>query len=154
MNENQLRKQITKFVLVSNAILYVLIVIYYMFKGLDQEEFSVLIGMLSPITTVYIAAIVKYAIENKNSKENNHSDKKVSKFYQMITFWAIPGHFFILLFAISMFALFNFINFEELKITFTIVESLFGAYVGLIVSSLYKVNDKQATPPEKNISEE
>lgn len=86
-----------------------------------------------------MAAMIKFAVSNKNVMENPEKDVRVNKLYITITSWAIPAHFIILFLAISAKALINAINFEQLKIIFTIVESLFGAYVGIIVSSLYKV---------------
>ncbi len=139
MTENQLRNKISRFIIISNSILYLSTIIYYFFLGFDDEELTVLIGLLTPITTVYMAAMIKYAVSNKNVMENPEKDIRVNKLYITITSWAIPAHFFILFFAISAKALVNAINFEQLKIIFTIVESLFGAYVGIIVSSLYKV---------------
>lgn len=143
MTENSLRKQISKFIIISNSILYLAIIVYRILLGFDDEEFSVMIGLLSPITTVYLAAMIKYAVENRHRMEADHEGRKVNQLYVTITYWAIPAHFIILFLAISGYALFNLTSFEQLKIVFAIVESLFGAYVGIIVSSLYKNNNNE-----------
>lgn len=138
MNENRLRNRISRFILISNVILYVSTFIYYILKGFDGEELSVIIALLSPVTAVYLAAMFKYAADTRH-KEEPLDDRKVSKLYVMITNWSIPLHFGIIFLTISMKALFNFITFEQLKLIFAGTESLFGAYVGIIVASLYKV---------------
>lgn len=141
MDESKLRSRISKFVLISNFTLFFFIFLYYGFHGFDEEELTFLIGILAPITTVYMAAMVRYAVANKAVETPDVKARKVSKLYYNISMWAIPGHFVTIFLVISAKALFNFINFEELKIAFTVIETLFGAYVGIIVSSMFKVDE-------------
>lgn len=144
MNESILRSKISKFVLISNFTLFFFIFLYYGFHGFDSEELTFLIGILAPITTVYMAAMVRYAVANKAVETTAEQTRKVSKLYYSISLWAIPGHFVAIFLVISAKALFNFINFEELKIAFTVIETLFGAYVGIIVSSMFKVENDES----------
>lgn len=141
LSETALRNKISRFIFISNGILFVLVIVYYILRGLDDEELTTLISLLAPISAVYMGAVIKYAVSNKNviSKKK---EKPVNQLYVTITSWAIPLHFGILLLAISAKALFNWINFQELKITFAIVESFFGAYIGIIVASLFKVDEE------------
>lgn len=141
VNETQLRNKVSRFIIISNSILYITTIVYYFLLGFDDDEFSILISLLTPITTVYMAAMIKFAVENKNQIEPENQQQKVNQLYVTITYWAIPTHFIILFLAISAKALFNFITFDQLQVLFAIVESLFGAYVGIIVSSLYKVKE-------------
>lgn len=138
VTERQLRKRVARFVVISNAVLYFSTFVYYILKGIDGEEMMVIMGFLSPITSVYLTAIFKYAVATRHPDTENLSDRTVSGLYVTLTNWAIPLHFFILFLAISLKALFNLVSFSDLKVIFTVVESLFGAYVGLIITSLYK----------------
>jgi len=137
MTETILRNKISKFILVSNAILFVTIITLYLFNGFLPDEFTVLLALIAPVTAVYIGALVKYAIENKNIVDNNPKERPVNQLYITISYWSIPFHFVSIFIMINLKAI-NLLTFEELKISFTIIETFFGAYVGYIVSSLFK----------------
>lgn len=140
MTVSQLRAKISRFILVSNSILFAVCLMFFVFKGLDEEELTTLIGMLAPITSVYLAAIIKFAVANPQGIPPG-DNKTVNKLYVNITYWAIPTHFVVLLLAISLFATGNFINFNALKLTFLLIETFFGAYVGIILASLFKIDN-------------
>jgi len=142
MTESVLRNRISRFLLISNAILFITIVVLYLFSGFLPDEFTVLIALIAPITAVYIGAMVKYAVENKNVIENASNDKPVNKLYVTISSWSIPFHFVSLFIIINLKAI-NLITFDDLKIAFSIIETFFGVYVGYIVSSLFKVEEKR-----------
>lgn len=140
MSETTLRNKISKFILISNAVLFVTIITLYLFNGFLPDEFTVLIALIAPITAVYIGALVKYAIENKNVIDNNPKEKPVNKLYVTISYWSIPFHFVSIFLIINLKAI-NLLTFGELKLFFIIIESFFGVYVGYIVSSLFKTED-------------
>jgi hypothetical protein len=139
MSESKLRNRISKFILISNAILFITIIVLYLFSGFLQDEFTVLIALISPVTAVYIGALVKYAVENKNVIENEKTEVPVNKLYVTISLWSIPFHFISIFVIVNLKAL-NIITFGDLKIAFSLVETFFGVYVGYIVSSLFKVD--------------
>jgi len=136
-----LRNKISRFVLISNGILYTLVVIFYAMYGFDDEELLTLIALLTPLTAIYLGSMIKFVVENRFKIENAETSVKVSKSYISVTTAVIYSHFVILILAISAKALFNYISFEDLKIIFTIVEGLFGTYSGLISSSLFKSDE-------------
>lgn len=142
MNESVLRNRISKFILISNGLLFITIITLYLFSGFLADEFSVLIALISPVTAVYIGALVKYAVENKNVIENEFNERPVSQLYVTISYWSIPFHFISIFLIINLKA-FNLITFADLKIGFSIIETFFGVYVGYIVSSLFKVDEKK-----------
>jgi hypothetical protein len=143
MNERKLRTRISKFIIISYSILFLSIIVYIILPGFDDEELLVLIGFLSPITAVYMGALIKYAVANKNVPEDTKpgiDEIKVNKLYVTITNWAIPLHF-ILLFSLINLKAFNLITFAQLKIFFPVIEAAFGAYIGIIIGSLFNVKD-------------
>jgi hypothetical protein len=142
MSESILRNKISRFILISNAVLFVTIITLYLFNGFLPDEFSVLIALISPVTAVYIGALVKYAIENKNVIEGEIKEKPVNQLYVTISYWSIPFHFVSIFLIINLKAI-NLLTFEELKIAFSIIETFFGVYVGYIVSSLFKTESKE-----------
>lgn len=140
MSETLLRNRISKFILVSNGILFVTIIVLYLFSGFLPDEFTTLISLISPVTAVYIGALVKYAVENKNVMDAEKTEKPVNKLYVTISYWSIPFHFVAIFLIVNLKAV-NILTFDDLKIAFSIVETFFGVYVGYIVSSLFKVDE-------------
>jgi len=153
MNETKLRNRISKFILISNAILFITIITLYLFSGFLPDEFTTLIALISPVTAVYIGALVKYAVENKNVIDGGKNEKTVNKLYVTISYWSIPFHF-VAIFLIVNFKAINLITFDDLKIAFSIVETFFGVYVGYIVSSLFKVDEGGDKKEEEKEEEE
>ena len=142
MSENRLRNRIGKFILVSYSIIFLLIIVYSILPGFDEERFGVLIGYLAPVGAVYIGALIKYSIANRNVNENDAlEEKKVNHLYVIITNWAIPLHFVLIFLFINLVAL-NQIDFKMLNYLFSGTETLFGVYIGLIISSLYNVDNE------------
>lgn len=140
---NRLRDRTSKVVLVSNGILFALIFIYYIANGFLMEEVKVLMGLLAPITGLYVGTVIKHIAANAYIPKSQQNDAPVNQLYVKFTQWAVPLHFFVLLFAISLKALGNFISFEEVKMIFILIESAFGAYVGLLISSLYGTEQEE-----------
>jgi len=153
MSETILRNKISKFILISNAVLFITIITLYMFSGFLPDEFTVLIALISPVTAVYIGALVKYAIENKNVVNTDPDERPVNQLYVTISYWSIPFHF-ISIFVIVVLKAINLMTFEELKISFSIIETFFGAYIGYIVSSLFKTPDAKKENEKEDEKEE
>ena len=143
MTEYKLRNKVSVFVIISYSVLFLTVIIYNIVKGFDDEELVSIMGFLAPVTAVYIGGLIKYIVAHKNVVEEDADvvkEKKVTKMYVILTYWAIPLHF-ILLFLIINRAGINLFTFEQLKIYFVMVETAFGAYVGIIMGSLFKVDD-------------
>lgn len=143
MTESQLRTRISRFILISYSILFLSIIIFIILPGFDDDQLIVLIGFLTPIMAVYMSALIKYAVANKNVTvvpQPGINEIKVNKLYVTVTNWAIPLHF-ILLFSLINLKAFNQITFAQLNILFPVVEAAFGAYIGILMGSLFNVND-------------
>jgi hypothetical protein len=142
MTEDKLRNQVGKQILFFGIGVFVLVFVGYATLGIDSEELSVLLPLLAPIHVVYLGGYFKYAIDNRELK----SDKKVvqvNPLFTRLTHVFIPSHF-ILLVLLLVGKFFNTIDFDTLKIAIGIVESMFGIYTGMIVSVLFKVEEKSA----------
>jgi len=149
ITEDKLRSRVSKRVLILNCILFAILVVAYIFRGFTPEQFSVLLGLLMPVTLVYASALVKYIVENRYIEKNNDTtqEKQLTKIYISLTNWMIPLHFIILLLAIILFALGgSIITFGDLKLVFIFIESTFAVYVGLIINSLFKEKNPTTQP--------
>lgn len=149
MTEKQLRVKIGKFIFFFTIGLFALIILYAILGGFDEEEFASLLRILGPIGTVYLTGLGKYVIENRFIKKTDETgepseENQVSRLYSLTSRGIIYLHFILLFILISIQALFNGISFKALLNFILLIEVVFGAYVGVIMSSLFHVD------PQKN----
>jgi hypothetical protein len=144
ITENQLRNQLGRFILISNLGFGALIVLYYLARGFDDEEFVELLKILVPIKSAYLTALTRFVITNKNviSGEEDTSPK-VNSLFASTSFIIIVVHISSLIIAVSLYALFNSMEFESLKNIILGLETFFGVYVGLIIASMFKIDSEQ-----------
>jgi len=102
--------------------------------NLEELCFEKYMGEKSPCDFCQMEHTLKY-------DEVKRNELKVNKLYTTVTYWTVPLHFFLLFVLITLTA-FNKLTFEQLKIYFALVETAFGAYVGIIISSLFKTDDQ------------
>ncbi|MFN4081457.1 MAG: hypothetical protein ACK4NS_11200 [Saprospiraceae bacterium] len=117
--------------------------VYYIFKGFDLEEFTSLMGILAPITALYGGAIFRYIGRSITSPqiEAAYDNGDVSGMVKML----VNGHFIIVFLLISGKALApNILNFQDMTIFLTLVESALGVYMGSIIMALFE-GKKQET---------
>lgn len=137
--------KVGRFIFFSNLILFALIFVYYIISGLTNNEFVEIMKLLAPIKAVYMTALIKYVIASKDKAIINTADinNKVNKLYRTVTSIMIYTHISSLIVIISLFALFNIIDFNSLKNTISFLEIFFGAYIGLIMSDMFKTEDSK-----------
>lgn len=144
ITEEQFRFRLGKFIFYSILLLFVLLIVFYIISGLDDEEFLELIKLFAPIKAVYITALIKYAISNKREKKTDKRRKKpsFSPIYRSVTRFMVYSHIISLIVLISIYALFNAIEFSMLKNSIIGIETFFGSYIGLLIPSLYSEKDE------------
>lgn len=139
MAKDTLQSRVGKQIIFYNILLIVITIVYFVMRGFDREEFTTLMGLLAPITAVYVGTLFRHI---GNQLQENY-DPKTARVgmtsYGTLIRWIIPLHFILILFLISAKALVNYITFEEMTLIFAFVETSFGAYVGYIISSLFQV---------------
>ncbi len=155
MNIDKHRSYIGKFVIISSLLIFIIVLVLFALKGFTPEELSEILKYLVPIKAVYLTALVKYVIANKNIKEKTKGKKStdsddtakneenlVSPLYKTMANVFIYGHIIFLASSIIM-AAFNVISFSSLTYFIAIIETFFGVYVGLIISDMFKVEKNE-----------
>lgn len=130
------RVRIARLILYYHFALIVISSIYYLLHGFDLDEFTLLMGMLAPVTALYGGAVFRFigkAITD-GPAVGNGSDPDVSGLVKFL----VHGHFITVLTLISLKALFNFISFQDMTMFFTLVETGVGVYMGNILLALFE----------------
>jgi len=134
MNINQLKNTLGKQIVVYNVALFFLVVIIFILKGFDTDEFSTLLSALGPTTAIYTGTLFKFI-----GKQISHNAETVVASSEPMNSYihkVIPFHFILIALLICARGVFNFITFQQMLLIFTFVEMCFGGYIGYIISAL------------------
>ncbi len=140
MTESQLKSRIGIFLIISHFSIIILVIILYLLGGFLFDEMTTTVALIIPMFSVYTTAIVKHIIANKN--QGRSWSKSTTSEYTFIVF-LIPSLFISFLVAINFIKVFNLVTFEQFKIMLAIGETVFGAYVGLVLSSMFEIKASQ-----------
>jgi hypothetical protein len=145
MNELSHKYKIGKFIFFSNLSLFGILFILYVLKGFTNDEFMELIKLLAPIKAVYMTALVKFVIANRkmNEKESGKLAPPINSLYKTVTSIMIYCHILSLISIVTLFALFRIMDFITLKNMILLLEFFFGAYIGLIMTDMFKTEEKE-----------
>lgn len=142
MNEAVYKQKIGKFILVSNFAIFGLIIILFALGGFDNEQIEELLQLLVPVKTVYTTAIVKYVIANRNADSTTDvEEQKITTLYKSTANMFVFGYIILVSVAIIGRGLFSIYGFDTMKYLITIIETFFGAYIGLIITDMFKTKD-------------
>jgi hypothetical protein len=138
MTELQLKNRVGIFLIIANILVIITTLILFLFSGFLYDEMTTTISLIVPMFSVYSTAIIKSIIENKRDIQDN--SQLVTSQYVFIS-WFLPIVFTIYLIALIFLKAFNigFTSFEQFKGLLVASETIFGAYVGLIVSSMFNI---------------
>jgi len=139
MIETKLKAKIGLFLIISHFAIVILIVLLYLLNGFLFHEMTTAIALIIPMFSIYSTAIIKYFVANRNEETvNSYNSKKVTMEYTFITF-LIPSLFVFFLIMLTILKSLNvgFSSFEQYKTMLALCETAFGAYIGIILSSLF-----------------
>lgn len=136
------RTRIARLILIYHFALIGVSCVLYILRGFDFEEFTSLMGILAPITALYGGAVFRFlgrSITEPNL--NGQNDMPINGLVK----WLVNGHFVIVLSLITLKALApNVLNFQDMTMFLTLVETALGVYMGNIILALFegKTSDK------------
>jgi hypothetical protein len=140
------REKIGKFIIIAHLSIFILIFILFGLGGFTSDELGIILKFLIPIKTIYITALVKFVIANKkkieNDKQTDDQTTKVQPLYKSVTNIFVYSHITILAITITM-AAFNLISFSFLQNAVAIIETFFGAYIGIIITDMFKIETNE-----------
>ena len=137
MKESKLKSILGLLIIISHFIAILLTIFLWILGGFLFDEMTTTVALIIPLFSIYTTAIIKDVIANRVSRPTKQ--KTVSPEYVFITFF-IPGIFVFLLISIIILKSFNigFEDFEQFKIMLGLLQTIFGAYMGLVLSSQFK----------------
>lgn len=130
------RTRIARLILIYHFILIGVSCIFYILRGFDFEEFTSLMGVLAPITALYGGAVFRFL--GRSITEPNLTSQNGFPINNLVK-WLVHGHFIIVLTLISIKAIApNVLNFQDMTMFLTLVESALGVYMGNIILALFE----------------
>ena len=147
MGERAFQYKIGRFMLLSNALIFVLLCIFYFLPGFTDDELASTLKLVVPVESVYMAAIIKFLIGNKKASAANEPDEQLSGMYMSISKTIIYSHAGLIVLAITAKAL-GAISFPAFTNFLVIIETCFGAYVGSILTDLFGIAKKEEKESE------
>ena len=137
------RSRIARLILVYHFALIGVSCVYYLLRGFDFEEFISLMGILGPITALYGGAVFRFIGRSITEPPADASSGNAP--VNSLVKWLVHGHFVTVMTLISLKALFpNVLNFQDMTMFLTLVESGLGVYMGNIILALFEEKSKAA----------
>lgn len=141
MTERDFQFRIGRFLLTANAVIFVLLCLFYFLPGFVDEELTATLKLLVPVQSVYMAAIVKFLIGNKRVTDAAPEKAPLTKQYMSVSRLIIYGHSILIILLIIAKAL-GAIEFDVFSNGLVLLETLFGVYVGTVVTDLFSTSQK------------
>lgn len=134
------RTRIARLILLYHFVLIGASCVYYLLRGFDFEEFTSLMGILAPVTALYGGAVFRFL--GRSITEPNLNGQNGTPISSMVK-WLVHGHFITVMALISLKALApNILNFQDMTMFLTLVESALGVYMGNIILALFEGGKK------------
>ena len=131
------RTRIARLILIYHFALIGASCVFYILRGFDFEEFTSLMGILAPVTALYGGAVFRFL--GRSITEPNLNGQNGAPINGLVK-WLVNGHFVIVLSLITIKALApNILNFQDMTMFLTLVESALGVYMGNIILALFEV---------------
>jgi len=142
MTELRLRNQIGIMLVICNLLVVASTLTLFFLNGFLFDEMTTTIALIVPMFSVYTTAIIKSIIANRAKAKDD--GPAVSSQYVFIS-WLFPSIFTMYLISLVFLKAFNigFSSFEQFKMSLVASETIFGAYVGLIVSSMFNIGKRK-----------
>ena len=130
------RSRIARQILVYHFALIGVSCVFYILRGFDFEEFTSLMGVLAPVTALYGGAVFRFL--GRSITEPSLTAQNGAPISSLVK-WLVNGHFIIVLSLITLKALApNILNFQDMTMFLTFVESALGVYMGNIILALFE----------------
>ena len=142
MTLTEVRYRLAKPIIAYNLVALVLSVVFYVSGFIDTDDFNTLISLLIPISAIYVGALFQFlgnslkAVASPEASTAQMDDRKLS-----LILWIIRLHF-ILVLAIIVAKILPLINTRQMSLLFTLVEGVFGSFIGYIINSVYNIDSK------------
>jgi len=144
MNKSLL-KAVLSSILVLGHFLILTIVFVYSLSGFTFSELTTTVAILLPVTSVYTSAVIREIIRDREGQEPVKGTYSIS--FALISL-LLPLAFIVYLCGIVILKSFNLgiENFDQFKTLLVTGETIFAAYVGQVVHSMFDARTASARP--------
>ncbi len=133
------RIRIARLILLYHFTLIVASSVFYILRGFDFEEFTALLGILGPVTALYGGAVFRFIGRSITEPNLQNGSAPLNGLVK----WLVHGHFATVMVLISLKALApNILNFQDMTMFLTFVESAVGVYMGNIILALFETKSE------------
>jgi hypothetical protein len=149
MTSTILRSIVSSILVIGHFLLLGIVFAMYALSGFTFIELTTTISILLPITSIYTSTVIKEIIRDREAGGKTSPIYSIA--YSLISI-LIPLGFILYLVAIVILKSFNhgIENFDQFKTLLVAGETIFAAYVGLIVHSMFDAQADLATSPERD----
>jgi hypothetical protein len=142
MTERKLKYSVGLFLMASHFGLLCYVIALYFAGGFNIEEFTTVVAVITPVFAGYTTSIIAFIV--KHAKILEDKTDKVTLIYTLMAF-TMPLLLVVIVGLSVGLKAHNkvFANFEDFKRFLLLIESLFAAYTGMFVYSLF---EKVASP--------
>lgn len=141
MTENSLKITVGLSVVLAYFSLIILVIILWVMGGFMFDEMTTTTALIFPMFGVYTSAIINYILENRKIVDDK-SDV-VTKASLFISFF-LPCVFIVGLCSIillkAQYSAFS--DFEQFKVALGVLQTAFGVYMGLLLTTLFDIKGK------------
>jgi hypothetical protein len=128
-------------IIVSNLLLFGLILIAYLLNGFVDEEMPELFKYFLPLKTLYLTLVIKFLVNNRHPpREEDKATIDVTSAYKFLIRLLIYSHFLFLA-TIIICAATNLFPYDKLSVYLIWIEAIYGAFIGLIMADMYGEKD-------------
>lgn len=144
MTQTRLRNIISVFILLAHLAIPALIFLMYIFYGFTKEEMTKLLEIIVPMVAAVSGLAITHIIRTKNATTSQHNEPRISRLFVYASL-GFPTLFVVVIAGLVLLKAFNIglVLFEDLKASLVATETLFGAYTGQLMASLFNVGDEK-----------
>lgn len=135
MKETTLKNATSVALVLAHAATLVLVLVLYICHGLTDEQATTTVGMIVPMLATVVGLAVKHIVDSKKAKR---AGPQVSSLYVFGVIF-FTGSYLVTIAVLLLLKAFNvgLKSFEAFKVCMGIAETIFGAYTGKVLSSLF-----------------
>lgn len=142
MTLTEVRYRLAKPIIAYNLLALVLSIVFYVSGFIDTDDLNTLVSLLIPISAIYVGALFQFlgnsikAVAGAETSTAQMDERKLS-----LILWIIRLHF-VLILAIIVAKILPLINTRQMSLLFTLVEGVFGSFIGYIINSVYNIDSR------------
>jgi glucan phosphoethanolaminetransferase (alkaline phosphatase superfamily) len=145
--ENKFKYSIGLYLIFSHLVIIVSIIALRILGGFDKNEFTTIVGIVTPMFTGFTTSIIMFIIANRYNTQSS-PDIALSSAFKLLSYLFPTLFSFSVLLAIWLQGYhLAFSNFEDFKSFILAMESLFAAYSGYFVYTLFEKKKTGADQP-------